>query len=248
MNYKLILLSVLVMFCFSALSGVSEDVGTSGFAFLRITYSAQAAAKANAYTGQADDIETVFFNSAGLPNIKNKTVYTSYISYFEGFQGGAVAYAMPYNETVSLAIHAQYLGNNSIEKTEIDEQGNFIPTSGLFGANNIVFGISGGKYIHEMLNIGLGLKVIRDNLDEHSATAIVGVVALLHQTTNEHLKVGVTLKNFGKQLTYYTSSKYEEKLPTLAVVGFSYSPREEFIANLDIEKPFNDSFKARAGV
>jgi len=248
MKYKNITVLILILVGLTSLYGVSENAGTTGFSFLKITYSAHAAAKANAFTGQADRIETLFFNPAGVAAIEGNSVSTSYISYVNGFQGGSAAYAFPYNEAVNLGVYSQFLGINNIERTEVDEFNNYVPGTGTFGANNILFGIAGGMEVHELLSVGVGLKMIRESLDDHSALAVAVDLGLLHQTNNENLKVGASLRNFGKQLTYYTDDKYEEKLPLMGVVGFSYSPQDKFTANLDINKPFDQSFNVSAGL
>lgn len=225
-----------------------EDRGTSGFNFLRVNYSGRAAALGNAYTGLSDDANAVFYNPAGLVQLQERTLSTSYVNYFEGFHGGSVIFTFPVQDVMHFALFSQYLGTGDITRTEVDADGNFKGTAGTFGANNIVFGISGARFIHEMLNVGITGKVIREQLDEHSATAVAADIALLHQTTNDKLIVGVALKNYGKQLTYHTEAKYEEDMPTGLSIGFRYFPHQQFTAVLDVNKPFDNDFAVNLGV
>lgn len=245
---KIVLIILIVLVSLGLNLYGSENAGTTGFNFLRVTYSARAAGLANTFTGIADDADAVFYNPAGFPQIAGKSFSTSYINYFEGFQGGAAAYVFPHGENMFYGAFVQYLGNQDIPKTLVDEQGNYLGTSGTFGANNIVFGFSGSRFIHEMLNIGASVKFIYEGIDEYSASAVAFDAGLLHHTTNENLKVGVTLKNIGKQLTYHTSTKYEEDLPTTFTIGFHYFPQEKFNAALDINKPLDHKFSVRLGV
>jgi long-subunit fatty acid transport protein len=67
MKYKIISLMLLLY----VVNVAAEDTaGTTGFTFLKVNYSARAAAMGNAYTGLANDAGAVFFNPAGLVQIK----------------------------------------------------------------------------------------------------------------------------------------------------------------------------------
>ncbi len=226
----------------------NENKGTTGFNFLRVPYSARAAALANSYTGLSDDVNAVFFNPAGLVQLSKRSFSTTYINYFEGFHGGSAVFSFPIEDHTQIALFTQYLGSGSITRTEVDEYGEYMGTRGTFGANNIIFGISGGRYIHEMLNIGLTGKLIREQLDDYSATAVAADISLMHQTTNDQLIIGVTLQNIGTQLTYHTSDNYEESIPSGVAIGFRYFPHENLTGLLDIRKPFDNDFGVGAGI
>ncbi len=242
-----LLASVIMILVISPLNA-NENKGTTGFDFLRVTYSARAAAMADAYTGLSDDANAVFYNPAGLVQMNNRTISSTYINYFEGFHGGSLVFAFPFGEDTYLAFFSQYLGTGNITRTEVDAYGDYLPSAGTFGANSIVFGVSGSRFIHEMLNIGITGKVIREQLDDHSAAAVAADIALLHQTTNDKLIVGAVLRNFGTQLTYHTADKYEENMPTGFSIGFRYFPHEQLTGVLDINKPFDNEFAVNAGV
>ncbi|MBW6515498.1 MAG: PorV/PorQ family protein [Candidatus Cloacimonetes bacterium] len=246
-NKKLIVCLIIAAISLSLLHAANEDIGTKGFNFLRLFYSARAGGMANAYTGQADDSDALFFNPAGLPQLTKMMVSTSYINYFEGFQGGSVVFAYPRRDRFAFGLYAQYLGNQGITRTLVDNLGEYLGTAGTFGATDLIVGASTGLYVHEMLNLGVGVKFIYQSIDDYSASAVAVDLALFHQTMNDHVSVGVTLRNFGKQLTYFTSSKYDEKMPTQLTVGFNYNPNEKLNANLDIVKPFEQDFFGRLG-
>ena len=247
-NKKLVTGLIILVLSWTLLNAANENVGTTGFNFLRVSYSARAAGMGNAFTGQADDLNAVFFNPAGLPLLNTKSIATSYINYFEGFQGGSVVFVVPRQDRFAYGIFAQYLGNQNITRTLVDDQGEYLGTAGTFGANDIIVGFAGGIYVHEMLNIGASIRFIYESIDEYSASAAVVDAGVYHQTVNDNLRVGVTLRNVGKQITYYTSSKYEEKMPTQITVGFNYDLHERLDANLDISKPLDQDFSGKIGL
>lgn len=229
------------------LTAISEDAGTTGFSFLKLSYYAKAAAMANAFSAVPDDANVVYYNPAGLAKLSSQKASSSYMNYFDGINAGAITFAFPYKNEINLAIFTQYLSATE-DRTTVDEQGQFAGKDGTFGFSNLVVGISGAKTFNPSLDLGVSLKFIRESLDSFSASAIAFDIALLHQTANENLKVGAMIKNFGMQLSHYTEDKYKEGLPTTYIAGFHYLVSNNITANLDLVKPAKHDFYAGLGL
>ena len=75
-SFSIILIAIISFSIFA----ISEDAGTRGFSFLKVNYSARAAAMAYAFTGLSNDASAVFFNPSGLSQIKSKEISTTYMS------------------------------------------------------------------------------------------------------------------------------------------------------------------------
>jgi hypothetical protein len=245
MKYKFSLLVILLTI--STLSGINENAGTSGFSFLKIKYSTRAAAMGNAYTGLADDAGAVFFNPSGLVQIKNSEIQATYMNYIAGINCGSIVYVHPFSNKFVIAGFSQFL-SASETRTLADASGNYIGNSGEFGISNLVIGFSVSRYIIDILNLGFNIKYIRESLDNNIGSGVAFDVSILHQTTNKDLKVGLTYSNIGTQLTYYTDSEFEEKLPQVITVGFNYHPLDKLYLLLDLNKPLDLDFSGRLGV
>ena len=243
-NIFVLLLLVLVL---NSLFSQNENLGTTGFSFLKVNYSARAAAMANAYTGIANGSEAVFFNPAGIAQLKNRQLSSTYMNYLVGVQCGSAVFTFPRSDTRSIAVFSQFL-TASETRTLADEDGNYNGTDGTFGISDILIGITDSRELTDVLNLGINLKYLRESIDGNSASAIVLDIGVLHQTTNENLKLGVTIKNIGKQLTYFTDDKFTEKLPKTVVVGFGYHPDRKFYADFDVYRPLAGDFSFRAGI
>ena len=100
---------IALVFLLSSLFSQNENLGTTGFSFLKVNYSAHAAAMANAYTGIANDVGAVFFNPAGIVQLKNKALSSTYMNYLLGVQCGSAIFVMPRNDTRTLAVFTQFL-------------------------------------------------------------------------------------------------------------------------------------------
>nr|MDA3813024.1 PorV/PorQ family protein [Candidatus Cloacimonadota bacterium] len=224
----------------------NENAGTSGFTFLKVNYSARAAAMGNAYTGLSNDADAVFFNPAGLVQIDSPQASITYMSYLDGINCGSAAYVYPIDDKTSLAVFAKGLSATE-DRTIANELGQYEGIDGTFGMSDFIFGISVARYLIDMLDVGINAKFIQESLDDNSASAVVLDAGVMHQSTNENLKIGIALRNVGKQLTYHTDDEYEEVLPTTLTVGFNYHPKEKFYATVDIYKPLDNDIFGRLG-
>lgn len=246
MKFKILMIAI-TLSMITNISAINKNAGTSGFAFLKTHYSARAMGMANAFTALSDDADAVFFNPAGLVQNNNKHLKTSYMNYIDGLHGGSLVYSTEYKEGWFIAPFVQFMVSEDIPRT-LEINGEYGGQSGTFNTSNIVFGVGLAKEIHEVLDAGFNVKYIADNLDSYSASAVAVDFSLLHQTNNENVKVAFSLRNLGKQLSYYTDKKYDEKLPITGIVGLSYKYHDKGFINLDICRPFDNDFYGRLGM
>ncbi len=244
---KKILILITIMLLSVLLIAQNDNAGKSGFTFLKVNYSARAAAMGNAYTGLSNDADAVFFNPAGLVQIDSPQASITYMSYLEGINCGSAVYAYPVNDKTSFAVFAKGLSATE-DRTIADEMGQYAGIDGTFGMSDFIFGISAARFILAMLDVGINVKFIQESLDKTSASAVVFDAGIMHQSTNENLKVGISIRNIGKQLTYYTNDEYEEIMPTTLTVGFNYNPKEKLFATVDIYKPLDNDIFGRFGL
>ncbi|PID28033.1 MAG: hypothetical protein CSB55_06750 [Candidatus Cloacimonadota bacterium] len=243
---KLVLVAILII-PMNFLFALHDDAGTSAFNFLNVNYSARAAAMGNSYTGLSDDSEALYYNPAGIVQIKRPSASVSFMQYFEGFQGGAASYAKRLNNKIILGAFTQYMTNGDIDKTEVNNQNEYIGKTGTFGASDLVLGISSAYEMNSILTFGLTAKFISESIDDNTATAFLADFGVLHQTTNKKLKLGISAKNFGTQLSYFTESKFKESMPEVIAVGFCYRKSEKLKGLLDICYPLRNNAYGKLG-
>jgi len=246
MKFKIIVLIALSILWLQ-LFAVNDNAGTSGFAFFKLACSARVSALGGAFTGLADDLNAVFYNPAGLVRLPSKQVQATYMNYFDGVHCGSAVFAYPRNEKETYALFTQFL-TASEDRTYADEFGELVETGETFGMSDILIGISASRYIISVIDLGINIKFLQETLDDKSASAVALDIALLHQTTNEFVKVGIAVKNVGYQLSHFTSSEYDEKLPMFLSAGISYNPDRKFLAVLDINKPLEHDFYGTFGI
>ncbi len=221
MNKNLILIVGLILVVLP-IWAIGDDAGTSGFNSLKIIYSARANAMAGAFTSRDDDIDVIFFNPANLGGYEVKREVTStYMNYFDGYNGGALAYQYQRSNKANVAFFGQFLASDDITRTIEGANGGYIE-SGTFSNSDLIAGATYSYYFNEQLNIGITSKFIQETIDDKSASALAFDLGILHRPVNEKIRVGAVIRNLGTQMTYFTDSEYSEGLPLVYAGGISY--------------------------
>ena len=225
----------------------NDDAGSTGFNSLKIVHGARALAMGQALTGEAKNPDGLFFNPAAIIELPNREVGSTYCNYFLDTQGGQIRVLLPKDKFGAWAFGLQYMNMGSFERTEVDQFGNFIDDLGTFGAYNLIATASMAKFISNAIDAGGSVKVVYDVLDEHSAAAVLLDLGIIHHPHNEKVKVGISLRNLGLQLKYYTDSKYKEKLPFTFAAGGSYTFTDKHESVFEINKANGENFNVRLG-
>jgi len=252
----LLLLSTILTF---SLHAINQNAGTTGFNFLKII-SARANAMGTAFTAVDKDADIVFFNPGGLVTINQKQLKTTFTSYLSGYQGGSVVYGTKKNDKTAYGFYVSYLLSDDIEKTLVDGT-SYGGSAGTFNSSDMVAGAVISKHLSDMVQAGIAAKYFRESIDTYSASGVCIDIGLQHQPVNQKVRIGMAIRNLGKQLTYYTSSNYNESLPIVASAGLRYMFKPNFEGMIELAKPsgqdltvnfgteyeFNEQFCGRLG-
>ncbi|MDZ4182782.1 MAG: PorV/PorQ family protein [Candidatus Cloacimonadaceae bacterium] len=246
---KTLLITILLISASLAqVAAVNESAGTTGFSALKIVYSARAMALGQALTGIAENPDGLHFNPAAVIRLENSEIGSTYMNYFMDAQGGQVQYLMPRNKFIGWGFFMKYLNLGEMERTDVDASGNLIESGETFGAYNFIAGATMSRYISDAIDVGGTIKVIYDQIDDTSAAAMLLDIGVIHHPANEKVKVGVSARNIGRQISYYSDSEYSERLPLTFAAGLSYRFNERYFAMLDFSKASGENFAAKMGL
>lgn len=245
MSYKKFISLIICLFLFSPLLAINSDAGTKAFTFLKVPIGARSASMGNTYFGLSNDELAPFWNPAGLTQIKTRKFSVTYLNYFVGYNGGSVSYVFPKSDVSSFGFFAKFAGFAGENKTDISSDGQIIELDDTWGSYDVMLGATYAKVMSEILDIGFNLKFISETIDEYSSQAIAGDVAILHQTPNPNLKIGIVAKNLGKQISKFDSK--DEELPVVFGGGFRYKITGGNLL-LDIKKPMDNDTYGTLGV
>lgn len=200
-----------VIFSFTALSGAEM----TGFNFLRTNVGARPSAIAGAFVSINGDINSVYYNPAGISGLNSRVVSASYLNHVLDIQSGIISYGQPVKDIGVVGVGINYMDYGSFDRTNKNGE-----KLGTFSASSLVLSSSLARELISGLKGGLTLKYIRSVIDDYSAQAVAFDVGLIyHPNFTEGLDIGIAALHIGQATSAFIDTK--EDLPTKLVAGFS---------------------------
>lgn len=231
---------IFLIFCFFISAQAQTD---KIYNFLNLGVDARSSALANSFVSSYDDANGLFYNPAMMTTLKETKASVGFFKYLLDINSGNAAYTTKYKDIGFVGAGLRYMDYGSFKK--FDEQSNNL---GTFGASDLAFSVGFAKNFNPDFSWGVNVKFIYSNIDEYSSTAIATDLGLLYYLSASKFSAGVSLLNFGTQLTKYSNSS--EDLPVNLTVGFSkqleYLPLTVYVSlsNLtDKTDQFSERFK-----
>ncbi len=206
--------------------------GTTAANFLKIGVGARATAMGGAFTALADDSTSLYWNPAGLAQMKEGELSATYNLWFEDVRQGYLSIGFP-SLGGTLGLAANYVDMGTLEGR--DEAGN--PT-GNFTASDLELMVGYAKKISPKLSFGFGAGIIQDTIAEDKKSAFLANVGLLTEVSKP-LILGFAVQNLGSQLG-------SDPLPLTLRLGLALK-RSPFMIALDLVKPTDDDTYYCAG-
>jgi hypothetical protein len=182
--------------------------------FLRLDVGARASALAGSFTSATGDVNSIFYNPAGLAALNNSQASVGFFKYLLDVNSGNAAYSQKYDNLGYFGIGIRYMNYGSFDK--YDE---FSNKTGTFSASDIAVSFGYANKHEENFKYGGNLKLIYSNIDEYSSTALAVDLGVMYSFPSALLDVGASLLNTGVQISKYNETK--EELPLDLRVGLS---------------------------
>ena len=180
------------------------EAGTSGFLFLRLGNGARAGGMGEAFTAVADDATSIYWNPAGMANVRGVELNLTHSEWLQGirFEQVSVVNEM-FGGTAGISFTGVYYG-------AMDRYGSFpsLEPDGTFAPYDLSF--SGG-YAYDVLpnlSVGATAKLIYEKIDFESATGWAVDAGLLHRSMIKGLTLAASMLNLGPQASFITEKFY----------------------------------------
>ncbi|MFH1368655.1 MAG: PorV/PorQ family protein [Elusimicrobiota bacterium] len=225
----------------------ASAAGTTSANFLKIAPGARPAAFGEAYTSIANDASAVYWNSAGLANLKQKEFILSHNVWFQDIQHSFVAFAVPFTSSLSrypsnkcIGISATYLNAGDMERR--DATGSLSGDS--FTASDLSISCAYGRNLKQAigypLSAGIAIKFIKQSIAEYSANSVAFDAGLMYpfKAVGMPFNFGLAVLNVGTPITFIRESY---PLPLTYKAGISFAPLAKSLA-LPMLVSFDASF------
>lgn len=227
---------VIAIFLFAAAGWAAEvhdEAGTTGAAFLKIEGGSRPVAMGGAFAGLANDVNTIFWNPAGLTSVQTRELTAMQNFLIADISSQIIGYAQRFRKGVWGASLLGAFTEVERRTRPTDEPDSTVVVGGFAAGASYAYALS------PKLSIGGTARGISQQLDiEDSFGAAVDLGGVLRLLKNR-LGVGLALQNLGFLST-------EENLPTTLRGGIAFQTRKRVA--LTNPKPARDHFAIVADV
>jgi hypothetical protein len=236
------LLFALALTAAPALGHAYGAAGTVAAPYLELPMGARGTGMGEAFTGVADDVNSIYYNPAGLTALETSQLEAMHIDSFGGIAYENLGLAVPTDllgldwwGTVALGytlvgiddtLRTQALpGNPNVYDQAYADNGY------MYTAGASVVSLSYAWQATKLYSVGATIKVIDEKIDTAEGWGVAGDVGLLTRPELiPGLSAGFTLQNFG------TSPQAGSSLPTDARFGVGYDIKGPFTGPINDDK------------
>jgi hypothetical protein len=210
---KLLLAITLLIFATTGAHAGLKKLGNAGFSFLKVTQSARTAAMGDAYTAVATDINSIYWNPAGLVHITRPTFTFGYNNWMveSKFYSGALAVKLG---TQAIGISVVSFTPDPFEETTIFQPNG---TGNIIQDSDIAIGLSYAIQFTDRLSFGAQARFIQEKLYTDTNRGIDVSVGTLFYTGFRSLRLAMSLKNFGQDIVIIDDTAFRPLVYNIGV-------------------------------
>ncbi len=245
------LISLLVL-SIPLLLKAQQKVGNVGADFLSIPLLPEAMAMGGAYTPISSGASSVFWNPAGIADVKTYDFYTGYTLWFDKTRIPCFSVVKKQGLYGNFGFFISGIFTGEMDEYTVDG-----PTGNTFSYNAYQVGLSFSRYYTDRFSAGFSVKMVRENFGSYSSSQGIAIDAgTIFNTGLYTIKLGMAFLNLGPDLTpsgEYTQYIFEGgemheykraftsyPLPTTFKVGLSFEPyTSEFLKVIGVVELFH---------
>lgn len=235
------------------LSSMYAKNTSSGAQVLEIIPDARTTALGETFCAISDDAGAIFYNPAGLANIRWIEIPVSNNQLLQGmnYQFLGIVYSLRDVRTVNI----DDLGTVAISMSSLDS-GDMIGRdingieNGIFKSKDQIITCSYGKTIIKKENIGNimaggNIKFLSEEIRDQKSNNMCFDAGILWLHSSKKISAGISYQNFGSKLKYVTE---ESDLPTNLKIGTAYGILNDALKiGFDINNPLYSNLKINMG-
>jgi len=171
--------------------------GTRPAQFLKFAVGARAAAMGESFAAVANDATALYWNPAGIGNLKDLEIHLSHTDYLTDVTFEFAGLVIPTTAgNFGFSAAAWAMGDEPITTAE-DPTG----ASGLtWSAGSFAVGLTFSRALTDRFSIGLTGKYIQENIYHESAKTLAVDIGSVYDTGIRGVKIGMAMTNFGGKL------------------------------------------------
>jgi len=191
--------------------------GTTGFEILRLPTFARGSALGGALVADDGNLESIYYNPAGLTAITQRTGSAGYMDYLMDIGAGFLAYAEPQGKWGNWGASIIYINYGDFDHRDAD--GNDL---GSFSASDFVLGLSYARIVLPKLSLGASGKFVYSHIENYIGNALALDLGAQYEFIPDRLRGGLGIFNAG--ITTRAYAETADDLPLYYRLGVSGTP------------------------
>jgi hypothetical protein len=191
---KIITLIIIITLPVGGLCGGFSKVGTAAAQFLKIGVGARAAGMGETFVAVANDVNALYWNPAGIANLKSISVGVSHSQWFAEIFHNYAGMAIPLSESDVLGLSAISLSTNEQEVTTVEQPEG---TGVFYDVSDIAIGLSYARALTDRFSVGLTVKYIQQTAHNVLANTVALDIGTYLRTGFHNLVIAMSVSNFG---------------------------------------------------
>ncbi len=229
--------------------GQTTKVSTAGAQFLKVPIGARGMGMGGAYGSVANDLSALYWNPAGISDIKTVATEISYLQWFATYSHSFAAASFPLNQDFVVAINATSFSSGDIQTTTIE---NPEGTSAKYSVSDLALGVTFSGYLTDQFSFGVTAKYVNNSIYNLSSSGLAFDIGTMYNTGIYGIKIGFSIHNLGGETSYAgqslrTIKKTIEQLNAapvdMSMIAYPYSYPLIFRASISSELYNEDDHK-----
>lgn len=176
-------------------------VGQSGAKFLSIGMSPRAMGLGEAYVAVANDASSVFWNPAGIANIKGKRLFIAGTEWLVDTHLPALSYVGDLGKYGKFSVFMSGVYSPGFKEVILKETGETVITGNELTYSGLQAGFSYARYFTDKFAVGVLIKGVYENFGDVSSAYTVAMDAGTYFHTGwQSLRIAMSLQNLGPDM------------------------------------------------
>lgn len=200
---RLIALILAFVLVAPSLVRAQDKVGTTGVQFLKISPTARGVGLADAMLPIANDASTLWYNPAGMTNLKHRELVLSHTNYPAGIAYDYIGMVQPLlGAGAAFGVQVYGLFTDEMDETTPEHP---YGTGRTFTASDMAAGVSYAQKLTKKFAVGGTVKYIQENLADEVARGWGVDVGTYYDTNWKSLRIAMLISNFGPDMDFINS-------------------------------------------
>ncbi|MBI2619829.1 MAG: PorV/PorQ family protein [Ignavibacteriales bacterium] len=225
-NHPTALVCMILIPCLSPGQDFNKG-GRTAFQFLKIGVGARQVALGEACIANVRDVNSAFWDPAGLSGVSFAEASVGYTTLFADLRYYTGAAAVRWAEVGVFALSYASLDYGDIPEALVSGQNGSSDTrtGSTFSGSDLMVGFSFSREFTDHLSIGGTVKLLREQLFNHSVSLTAFDVGTFYNTGFNEISLAMTAQNFAGSVKWLANSDREEgyDIPLIFRIGTSVS-------------------------